>query len=83
MKIGITIDKNLLERIDNYSDKNYMSRSGFISLACTQLLQQAETVNAIKQIAVYMRKISENGTLTKEQQQQLEDMERLSKIYIG
>lgn len=60
MKVGITLDKNLLERIDSCANDNYMSRSGFISLACTQFLKQTnDTSNPIKEMADYMRKISE------------------------
>jgi hypothetical protein len=36
MKVTITLDDDLMQRVDAYSDENYMSRSGLISFACTQ-----------------------------------------------
>ena len=35
MKINVSLDDKLIERIDNYSENYYMSRSSFVSLACT------------------------------------------------
>ena len=33
MKVQISIDDELVKRVDNYADKNYLTRSGLISLA--------------------------------------------------
>lgn len=82
MKIGITLDDNLVARIDTFADENYMSRSGLISLACTQFLNTAEVSKAIQDMAVCMRKIADNGTVDRETMEQLEDFERLSKMLV-
>ena len=37
MKVNISLDDELMKRLDDYADRNYMSRSGLISLACTQI----------------------------------------------
>lgn len=42
MKVQITLDDKLVERLDEYADNNYMSRSGLISFATTQFLNQAD-----------------------------------------
>ena len=42
MKVNVSIDEELMARIDRYADENYMSRSGLITLACTQYLNQFE-----------------------------------------
>lgn len=83
MKINITLNDDLLSRIDQYADSNYMSRSGLISLATTQFLNAAEVTTAIKDMALCMRKIADTGTIDHETKEQLEDFERLSKILIG
>lgn len=80
MKVGITLDDNLMARIDKFADENYMSRSGLISLACTQYLNNSEVTRAIQEIALCMRKIADNGTVDHEIMEQLEDFERLSKM---
>lgn len=83
LKVGITLDDKLLARIDEYSDENYMSRSGLISLACTQYLNSAEVTKAITEMALCMRKIADNGTVDHDIMEQLEDFERLSKMLVG
>lgn len=82
MKINVSLDEKLLERISTYADNNYMSRSGFISLACTQFLNQAEVVMCVKNMSLAMQKIADTGTLDAEAMQQLEDFERISKMLV-
>lgn len=83
MKVQITLDDSLVQRLDAYADENYMSRSGLISLATTQYLNSAEVTKAIKDIALCIRKIADNGTVDHETMEQLEDFERLSKMLVG
>ena len=80
MKLCITLDDDLVKRIDDYSDTNYMSRSGFVSLACTQFLNATEATNAVKDIALAMRKIADTGYIDEETQRCLEDFERVAKM---
>lgn len=82
MKVQITLDDALMERVDAYADENYMSRSGLLSLAVTQYLNAAEVTKVIKEMAVCMRKIADNGTVDHETMEQLEDFERLSKMLV-
>ena len=82
MKVGITLDDNLVARIDEFADENYMSRSGLISLACTQYLNTAEVTHAIKEMALCMRKIADSGKIDHETMEQLKDFERLSKMLV-
>lgn len=79
-KVQISVDDELLKRIDNYSDRNYLSRSGLITLACSQYLNQAEVVTAVRDMALCMRKIADSGTVDAETQKQLEDFERLAQL---
>lgn len=83
MKVGITLDDNLMKRIDDYADENYMSRSGLISLAVTQYLNSADVTRAVKDMALAMRKIADTGVIDDDTQKQLDDFERLSKMLTG
>lgn len=84
MKVNVTLDDELMQRLDSYADENYMSRSGFISLACTQFLNAADVSRAVRDMAFAMRKIADKGEIDDETKQQLEDFERLSKmLYSG
>ena len=80
MKVQITLDDRLMERVDTFADENYMSRSGFVSLACTQYLNQAEATKAIKEMAAIMKKISIKGGIDEETRKQLDDFEVLVKL---
>lgn len=80
MKANITINDELMERADRYAENNYMSRSGLFSVALTTYLNQVEAFQAVKSIALSMRKIADEGEITAEQMDALEDMERLVKL---
>lgn len=80
MKVGITLDDKLLERIDEYADANYMSRSGLLSLAVTNYLNAADVSQAIKNMSLAMRKIADTGKVDHDVMEQLEDFERLAKM---
>ena len=82
-KVQISVDDELLKRIDNYSERNYLSRSGLCTLAASQFLNQAEVSSAIKDMALCMRKIADAGSVDEETQKQLEDFERLAQLLTG
>lgn len=80
MKVNITLDDQLMKRVDEYADQNYMSRSGLISLATTNFLNAADVTTAIKDMAFSMRKIADNNAVDAETLERLEDCERLLKL---
>ena len=73
VKFNISADENLIARADAYAEKNYMTRSGLVSLALTQFLNQNDIVQAVQDIAFYMRKIADNQTLSEEEMNELKD----------
>lgn len=79
-KIQVSLDDELLKRIDNYADDNYMSRSGLITLATTQFLNANEVTKAIVSLNTSMQKIAETGKLDPETMEQLEDWQRLANL---
>jgi metal-responsive CopG/Arc/MetJ family transcriptional regulator len=80
MKVGITLDDKLLQRIDDYADENYMSRSGLISLAATQFLNAADVSRAVRDLSLAMQKIAETGDIDEETKRQLDDFSRAAKF---
>lgn len=82
MKINITLDDKLLSRLDNYADDNYMSRSGLISLACTQFLNSAEVVGVVKEMGATINKIADMGGVDDDTQKQIEDLGRTMRFLI-
>lgn len=83
MKVNITLDDDLMKRLDDYADRNYMSRSGLVSLAVTQYLNANEMVLAVRDMSLCMRKIADTGTVDRETMEQLEDFERFAKVLSG
>lgn len=83
MKLQISLDDELVSRIDNCADKNYMSRSGFISQACVQLLNQTELVSSINRISLACQKVSESNQLDDDIKRQFKEFELLAKIMLG
>lgn len=82
IKVQITLDEELVARIDSYADDNYMSRSGLISVATAQFLNQQEAVSAVKSMSLAMRKIADTGTLDEASMKELEDFERICQYLI-
>lgn len=83
VKINITLDEDLMRRIDEYAEENYLNRSSLISLATTQFLNAADVTKAIRDLAFSVRKIADTGVIDEESRRQLEDFERLSRLLSG
>jgi hypothetical protein len=60
-----------------------MSRSGFFSYACAQVLNTSEMMVAIKEVSLAMRKIADTNIIDDASKEQLEDFERLVKMISG
>jgi len=82
-KINISVDDNLLERMDRYAEDNYMSRSGLVSISVAQYLNANEVMTLVKDMSLAMRKIADSGTIDSDTVQKLEDFERISKMLVG
>ena len=80
MKINITMNDELLERLDKHAKELYTTRSGLISLACVQYLNQQEAMNLIRVMSTTMQRIAETGTIDDEAQRQIDDFERIVKL---
>lgn len=77
MKLQISLNDELLERVDKYADDNYLSRSGLISQALVQFLNQHQYVSAVTDLSVSVRKIADTGKVDTETLEQIKDFERL------
>lgn len=81
-KVQISIDDDLLQRIDSFADSNYMSRSGFFTLASCQYLNSNEMMLAIKDMSLTMRRIADSGSIDEDTERKLEDFERMAKMLV-
>ena len=83
MKVQVSMDNALVQRVDQYADDNYMSRSALVTLALTQFLNAQEVTSAVKDMAICIRKIADTGEVDSETQQKLSDLERRCKVLVG
>lgn len=83
MKVNITVDDALMERIDNYAKKNYLSRSGLMALACNEYINTREIMMLVKDMSLAMRKIADTGNIDAKTFEQLKEFERLAKFIIS
>lgn len=83
MKLQISLNDDLLQRADRFAEDNYLSRSGLISQALVQYLNQNEYILAVKDLSVAVRKIAEIGTIDDECMKQLEEFERVVQVLTG
>lgn len=82
MKVQMSLNDELVQRLDKYSKENYLSRSAVMSIAVNQYLNSADIVSYIRDMDLAMRKIAETGKVSKEDLAQLQDFEKVAKMFI-
>lgn len=82
-KVNISLPDELLVRLDDYADGNYMSRSGAITMMVNQFLASREMQAQIKSMSASLQKLANNVELTEEEQKQLLAFEQLAKSFSG
>lgn len=83
IKVQITVDEQLLNRIDSYADDHYTSRSGAFALGAENLLMQDELRQAIGRIADAFQRIAMTGNMSDEDRQQLAAFQLLASSMAG
>ena len=75
MKIQMSLSEDLVKRLDNYANANYLSRSAVVTIAVTQYLQVNEMATMMSDISRAMKKIADTGEIDEETQNQIEKLE--------
>lgn len=81
MKINVTMNDDLYERMVEYSERNYMNKSQLISVALTDYLNAKQMLNAITDMSVAMTKIADSNEIDEESKQELEKFQLLSSMF--
>lgn len=82
-KVNVSIPDELLDRLDEYADENFMSRSGAITMMVNQYLTSRELQIQIKSMTASLQKLASNIDLTEEEKMQLLGFEQLAKALPG
>lgn len=77
MRVNMTLNDELLKRLDTYAKANYMNRSSLVSFACNQFLMANELQSLMVDMKRAMQKIADCGTISDEQIKELEKFQML------
>lgn len=80
MKVGITMNDDLMHRIDEYCANNYLSRSGFLSLAANTYLNNELAIKAVFDLSVSMRQIADSNKINDEDVRKIEKIVATYKV---
>lgn len=80
LKVQLSLDENLMERVDKYIDDHYLSRSGFFTEAAVQVLMKDDIWNALGSMKKAFDKIAESGNIDDDVLKQLEDFKAFCKM---
>jgi metal-responsive CopG/Arc/MetJ family transcriptional regulator len=83
MRVNMTINDELLGRIDNYAKTNYMNRSSVVSFACNQFLLQNELSSLLVSMKRAFETIAVNGSCSDEQMKELDKFAELVEILVS
>lgn len=73
-KIQISVDDDLLKRVDDFSEKVYMSRSGLFSLAVNDYINSREFIFYCRDLAVSLKKIADSDKVSQEDLEEFKTM---------
>lgn len=80
-KVNLTFPHELMDEIDDYAKTHYLTRSGFVQLACTEYLTAHRMTAAMeKMLELIQDWAKRSDTLTEEDQKQIEDLENILSI---
>jgi len=78
--VQISVNEDLLKKIDEYAKENFLSRSAFFSMLANNHFQALEVTKSLKDITLSVRKVAENNEIDEETARKLEDFERLARV---
>ncbi len=83
VKVNITIDEELLCRIEKMADDFYTSRSGLITIGMSEFVLKSDISRAVVDISLALRKMADSGVLDDSLQKRLDDFEAFAKMITG
>jgi len=78
--VQITMQEELLSKLDEYAKSNFMNRSACISMICNQHLQALEVTKHLKDLTYSVKKLADGQDCDEETLKKIEDFERLTSL---
>lgn len=80
-KINITMNDGLLAELDALAKKNYSSRSGMISIALANYIQQQRISDGLISVSAALQRIAETGVMSDKDKEDLEAFTKFIDLY--
>lgn len=80
MKLNISMNDDLVSRLEKLADENYMTRSGIISVACAEYVNRAEVISLMKGLTLSINKLANKGLVDDEVADMLNDYQKLVEL---
>lgn len=82
-KINICINEELAKRVDEYCERNYLSRSALFAQSAHQFLLSQSIPQALGEMAVAFKRIADNNEIDEESKKSLNEFMYLAKLLGG
>lgn len=89
VRVNFTVSEELLERIDSFAEKHYMTRSAVIAYACTQIINAEEAKELLRDMNVTLQALfkaveaNPDYEMSEEETKKLEDMQTAINMFSG
>lgn len=80
-KIQISINDKLVERVDEFCEKNFMNRSQVFSVAVLQYMNSYSMPGAMLELASAFKSIAKNGEISDDDKKKLEAFVTVAEVY--
>lgn len=82
-KVTISVDKELLRKIDDYRDKHYLKRSAVFSMGASNLILQDEMIEMLEEMRNLLHKANQQEKLSDDDKRQMEQFTLLCNAMLG
>jgi metal-responsive CopG/Arc/MetJ family transcriptional regulator len=83
MKVNISVNDDLMKRIDEYAERNYTNRSAVFAQSANQFLLSQSIPQAIGEMAVAFKRIADNNEIDEESKKKLNEFMYLAQLLGG
>ena len=83
MKVNISVNDDLIKKVDDYAERNFTNRSAVFAQAVNKLLLEDSIPQALGEIALAFKRIADNNAIDEESKKELEKFMYLTQLLGG
>lgn len=83
MKVNISVNDDLMKRVDEYAERNFTNRSAVFSQSANQFLLAQSIPQALGELTVAFKRIADNNEIDDESKKTLNEFMYLAKLLGG